>query len=252
MPDPIIEIVDPDGAGISQPNLSDSNDDLIIDIFNPDGSPISAGEPSDQNTHTQTLNLTAGWNMISLYLDVTCGEGSFTPNAAAGNASGYSAQLFLDRLGDNMIIMKDYLGAAFLPEFNFNGIGNLTNGWGYQIKVSEAQTISFTGLKLIHDDDPSDLMISAVEGMHIDCPVGWFLCGMVVDTPKDMAEVFAPFVNSGIFIVGKNNIGNAFLPEWSFNGVGNMIPGQGYQIKLTEPGTLAFTVDVAADTFSGE
>ena len=250
MPNPVIEIVDPDNSGISQPNLSDSNDDLIIDIFNPDGSPISIGEPNNQNLTTQYLTLNSGWNLISLYLDVTCGEGSFTPNAAANNASGYSAQLFLDRLGDNMIIMKNYQGNAFLPQFNFNGIGNLTNGWAYQIKVEETQTISFTGKKLIHEQNPNDIMVSVVEGMHINFPGGWFMVGMVLDTPKDMAEVFAPFVNAGIFIIGKDNLGAAFLPAWFFNGVGDMIPGQGYQVKLTEPGTLAFRTDVAEDTFS--
>ena len=38
---------------------------------------------------------------------------------------------------DKIIIVKDYLGAAYLPEFNFNGIGSLTPGLGYQIKLYE-------------------------------------------------------------------------------------------------------------------
>tara|TARA_R100001443_G_scaffold74235_1_gene82024 strand:- start:3757 stop:4515 length:759 start_codon:yes stop_codon:yes gene_type:complete len=249
MPNPVIEIVDPDGSGISQPNLLDPGDDLIIDILNPDGSPINITEPSNQNLDTQTLTFTVGWNIVSLYLDVTCGEGDFVPNAAADNASGYSAQLFLDKLGDNMIIMKTYLGTAFLPEFDFNGIGNLTNGWGYQIKVNEPQTITFTGKKIIYDQNPSSTQISVVEGLVLDFPTGWFICGMVVDTPKDMAEVFEPFISAGIFIIGKNYLGEAFLPEWGFNGIGNMLPGQGYQVKLTQGGTLDFTVDVAATTF---
>ena len=33
---------------------------------------------------------------------------------------------------------KDYLGNVFLPEWNFNGIGTLERGFGYQIKISEA------------------------------------------------------------------------------------------------------------------
>ena len=39
---------------------------------------------------------------------------------------------------EQVIIAKDYLGAAYLPEWNFNGIGDLTLGQGYQIKTTEA------------------------------------------------------------------------------------------------------------------
>lgn len=38
---------------------------------------------------------------------------------------------------DKIIVVKDYLGAAYLPEYNFNGIGLLTPGLGYQIKLTE-------------------------------------------------------------------------------------------------------------------
>ena len=37
---------------------------------------------------------------------------------------------------DFIVIIKDYLGAAYLPEFNFNGIGDLNPGQGYQIKTN--------------------------------------------------------------------------------------------------------------------
>ena len=38
---------------------------------------------------------------------------------------------------DKIIVVKDYLGAAYLPEYNFNGVGLLTPGFGYQIKLTE-------------------------------------------------------------------------------------------------------------------
>ena len=37
---------------------------------------------------------------------------------------------------DKIILLKDYLGAAYLPEYNFNGVGSLTPGLGYQIKLT--------------------------------------------------------------------------------------------------------------------
>ena len=48
-----------------------------------------------------------------------------------------------DLLEENIIILKDYLGNAFLPEFDFNGIGNLNPGQGYQIKTEGIATLTY-------------------------------------------------------------------------------------------------------------
>ena len=37
-----------------------------------------------------------------------------------------------------------------------------------------------------------------------------------------------------------NNLGAAYLPEWNFNGIGNLSPGQGYQIKLNQSAELVY------------
>ena len=39
---------------------------------------------------------------------------------------------------ENIIITKDNNGAVYMPEFSFNGIGDFTPGFGYQIKLTEA------------------------------------------------------------------------------------------------------------------
>jgi hypothetical protein len=38
----------------------------------------------------------------------------------------------------SIIITKDNNGAAYMPEYGFNGIGDFTPGFGYQIKLTEA------------------------------------------------------------------------------------------------------------------
>ena len=48
------------------------------------------------------------------------------------------AEIALNPYLNRLIIAKDYLGAAYLPEWNFNGIGTLERGFGYQIKISES------------------------------------------------------------------------------------------------------------------
>jgi hypothetical protein len=55
------------------------------------------------------------------------------------------ADLVLAELNDagNLVIAKNYLGSAFLPDFNFNGIGDIEPGQGYQLKTNEAGTLNF-------------------------------------------------------------------------------------------------------------
>ena len=64
-----------------------------------------------------------GWNIIS-YL----------------RTDGALANLVFDDLNTqgNLVIVKDANGAAYLPSWDFNGIGNLEAGKGYQVKTNAA------------------------------------------------------------------------------------------------------------------
>ena len=43
----------------------------------------------------------------------------------------------------NLVIAKDYLGLAYLPDWNFNAIGDMKATQGYQIKVSQADILLY-------------------------------------------------------------------------------------------------------------
>lgn len=66
----------------------------------------------------------------------------------------------------------------------------------------------------------------------IDILSGWNLIGFTIDEAQDAVASFQEIV-SYIQIV-KNNAAEVYWPEYSFNGIGDLIPGQGYQIKVTE------------------
>jgi hypothetical protein len=70
-----------------------------------------------------TITLTSGWNMIGF----ACDENT---DAIVSFAS----------IQDKIIIAKDGVGNAYLPDWEFNGIGDLQRGYGYLIKVSEEIT----------------------------------------------------------------------------------------------------------------
>ena len=66
----------------------------------------------------------------------------------------------------------------------------------------------------------------------IDLAAGWNMFGYGCPSPIDVVEGLSNHTESVILV--KNNNGDAYLPEWNFNGIGDLIPGFGYQIKLTE------------------
>ena len=55
-------------------------------------------------------------------------------------SSDTDVSLALSSISDKIIIVKDVVGNVYLPDFDFNGIGNLERGYGYLIKVSESIT----------------------------------------------------------------------------------------------------------------
>ena len=72
------------------------------------------------NESNISINLPNGWSMFG-----------FTQ---------YEATNLIDAtycITEEIIIIKDYLGSAYLPEWDFNGIGTLNPGIGYQIKLTE-------------------------------------------------------------------------------------------------------------------
>ena len=62
-------------------------------------------------------------------------------------------------------------------------------------------------------------------------PSGWSMFGYTCFESRDLPEAFISIQESVIII--KDSQGSAYLPEWGFNGIGNLQYARGYQIKLT-------------------
>lgn len=76
---------------------------------------------------TITINISEGWNMF--------GYTSWIENEGISN--------HMSPFDDKIEIMKDNWGAAYWPEYGFNGIGDFIPGEGYQLKAIEPFSISF-------------------------------------------------------------------------------------------------------------
>jgi len=62
---------------------------------------------------------------------------------------------------------------------------------------------------------------------------GWNLFANFNTESTNSDLSFAALVETENVIIIKDYIGNAMLPEWEFNGLGDLQPGRGYQIKVT-------------------
>lgn len=66
----------------------------------------------------------------------------------------------------------------------------------------------------------------------LNLPVGWSMFGYTCAESLDVLDAFTEIVDQVVIV--KDYQGNAYLPEWGFNGIGDMNYAVGYQIKLTE------------------
>lgn len=174
--------------------------------------PISINSNCGNELATQTIELSEGWNMMSTYII----------------PENIDFVDFVSSIQSSVVIAKDYAGNAYLPEWNFNGIGNLDNMQGYQIKLTADVDFTVEGEQLLPEEYP----IALVQG--------WNLIAYLRAVEADAALVLDDLVISDNVVIAKDFAGNAFLPDWGFNGIGNLKPGQGYQIKVVNATNLQY------------
>ena len=164
------------------------------------------------NLVTQNVLLPEGWSIFSIY----------------GLSPDMSLEKILDPIANNVIMAKDNYGSVYFTEWGYNGVGDITIGEAYQIKTSNETTLSL------------DLEYIQPESNPIDVNAGWNMIGYLRNTPAPADLVLAELVETGNLLIAKDYSGAVYLPSWGFNGIGNMEPGKGYQMKLQEDAQLHF------------
>ena len=162
---------------------------------------------------SQVLNLTEGWNMVSTYM----------------LSEEMNMEFICAEITDHIVVAKDYLGAAYLPEWDFNGIGDWDLTQGYQFKVSQDVSIAMSGDALAPEVTP------------ISLNEGWNIISYLRIENAPTEAVFEAVVDEVVIV--KNSLGLAYLPEWGFDGIGEMKAGQGYQVKMSSDETLTYNAN---------
>ncbi|MCF8372510.1 MAG: PKD domain-containing protein [Bacteroidales bacterium] len=165
---------------------------------------------------TQSISMVNGWSIWSTYID------PFEP---------LMDSIFSEIINE-VIIVKNGNGQVFWPLYAINAIGNNMIGEGYQIKMNSAQTFEITGLAVTPELSP------------ISIPQGWSILGYLRQSPANIETMMSPIVSE--IIIMKNGAGLVYWPQYTINAIGNMIPGEGYQIKLNSAQSLVYTANTAA------
>ena len=177
--------------------------------FTPNG--VTFLESLDQYTCQQVV-LPGGWFLYSSYIQ----------------ADDMDAELVMNSIVDNLVILKDNDGNAYLTEWAFNGVGELDFRQGYQIKTNSPDTLEICGLQKQPQENP------------IPLSEGWNIVSYLREVPASAGVVLEDLNSNDNLLIVKDYSGNPYLPEWDYNGIGDMHPGQGYQLKVENADTLTY------------
>ncbi len=115
-----------------------------------------------------------------------------------------------------------------LVDLSGNGNHGVINGAIYSDDVPEQNSDDSNEVSIIDQLNQS----FDAWNVSIDLSSGWNMFGYGCPSSIDVAEGLSNHTES--ISITKDNNGNVYMPEFSFNGIGNLTPGFGYQIKLTE------------------
>ena len=177
--------------------------------FSPDGRSLLLGLSTPRRDSLR-LALRAGWNMISAY--VAPDEAELLP--------------LLAQLGQTAVQLRDDLGRVVVPLAGTNQVGTWQSTEGYQLKVTADTSLLLVGSRL----DPAETPIALQPG--------WQMISYLREQPGAVGGQLAAV--AGQLELVKNNAGQVFMPAYGIDDIGELLPGQGYRLKISAATTLLY------------
>lgn len=113
-----------------------------------------------------------------------------------------------------------------------NEITNLSSIHAQNIDSLNNEIDQITNQYTSEIDELNSQISELTAPISIDILEGWNLIGYTLDFEQDVSATLESIVEN--ILIVKNNNADVYWPEFGFNGIGNFIPGQGYQIKVTQ------------------
>lgn len=161
------------------------------------------------NAPAQAIALDAGWNMISSYL-----YPQYT----------YLADLLVGIEGS--FLVKNSQGEIYWPDFGIDQIGQWQPGEGYLVHVDIPQMLPISGTAIFPNYTPIELQ------------TGWQMIAYHREQALPVDQALASI--AGQLIIAKDDAGHVYWPGENINTIGELQPGEGYQVNLSANATLTY------------
>lgn len=185
---------------VSQLGLSDSTEN---DYYTAEANYISGSDVYSENS----INLVSNFVFSPEYLALF----GCTNNLAINYES-------LSTIDDSSCVFEHETDLAELVD----SITNLLEAVALlQVELTSQQSFEATNTYLLDALGAWNMSLILTEG--------WNMIGYGCPSPIDISQALSSCQES--IVIVKDNYGDAYLPEFDFNGIGDLVPGQGYQIK---------------------
>lgn len=176
---------------------------------------------SSNTTETIWLNFTEGWNYVSLhiepqYLDL---------NTIYNNISAYT------------VIVRDDNSKIYIPSMGLNTIGDWDFEEGYRVYVTEACSLEVTGNEINPTTETLNLRM------------GWNQVGYTRNSDMDPVTAYASMLSDVVIVRDEN--GNICLPAYNLNTIGDLQPGEGYDLYSATNRTFTYPAN-SAKTYTSQ
>ena len=214
--------VDQKPPTIADPSLVVDNSVSVSHLFPEGWSTFSI--PLNLMKAVNTYNQTVGYEVGDTINYTELGFDIFLKNNLYESESDDTPLYYKDQNAytESVITAKNNAGQVYIPQYDFNGMGNISQYQGYLIKLSTKLTLRLKSEKLSEVNYFSDYASHFSDG--------WNIIGYPTFKHIDAKEFFSTYIDS--LAVAKNNDGDVYIPQYDFNGIGDLTPFQGYQIKL--------------------
>ncbi len=159
---------------------------------------------------SHNIALSSGWNMISSYL----------------NPQNPALEIMAAGIQSNLVIMKNIAGQIYWPAYGINQIGSWTSTEGYQVYMSAGASLAVTGSLVMPETTP------------ISLHSGWNLVSYLRYSSMAIQSALGAIASD--LVIVKNNIGRVYWPVYGINTIGNVNPGEAYQMYLSAASTLIY------------
>jgi len=175
---------------------------------------LQVGEGGGGGPEEMVLELPDGWNMVSAYVQPDPDD---------------IIEIMADLVeAGTLIMVKNGAGQFYNAQFNFNNIPGWVVSEGYMMKMDGADELTITGEAV-----PWNTAIAL--------DAGWQIASYYPRQGIDAILALSGVVD--VLLIAKDVRGRFYSPAFNFSNMGEMVPGQGYLLKMDEAAEFVYTVE---------